>query len=436
VKLHLHDHSGHLFTAQMSRHLASRGHEVVHGFSTQFESPHGRLEVTEDDPADLRMRPLTAGVPFMKYSPVQRTRYELSYARAWQRQLEREPADVVIACNVPLFTLARMRRYFARRNQPWVLWHQDIYSRAVADEAARSLPTPAAGLARTRLLRMERAQVARANAVLAIGDDFVREYERWGLTTEHVHVLPNWAPLDEVVPGERDNAWARRNGLPERGLRLMYAGTIGRKHNPMLLVELLDAVRARGVDAHLVVVSEGVAVDDLATATAGRDDVRIVPFQRAEDLSDVLASADICITLLEPAAAQFSVPSKVLSYLSAGRPTIALVPAQNAAAADVAATGGFVAEPSSTGVQRAAEWAAEVGADPVRRAEIGRRARLHAEGRFDIERIGAEFEKVLSEIASGGAGRPVRRGGNSATRGYSGSLRTSGPETRHNGGSL
>jgi colanic acid biosynthesis glycosyl transferase WcaI len=420
----------------MSRHLAAQGHEVVHAYSAQFESPHGRLEVGSDDPAGLRMQALSASVPFAKYAPVQRTRYELSYARSWQRHLQEQPADVVVACNVPLFTLSRMRRYFARHRQPWVLWHQDIYSRAIADEAARSLPRPAANLARTRLHRMERAQVADAGAVLAIGEDFVREYARWGLRTDHVHVLPNWAPIDEILPGQRDNAWAQQHGLPLDALRLMYAGTIGRKHNPMLLVELLDAVRAAGVDAHLTVVSEGEAVDDLAAAASGRRDVRILPFQPADVLSDVLASADVCVAVLEPSAAQFSVPSKVLSYLCAGRPTIGLVPARNAAADDIAQTGGFVTSPSSEGALMAAQWVADIWDDPVRRAEIGARARACAVDRFDIGRIGAEFEKVLCEVVAGEPAASGRRQGRFGSRSYSDRRRASAADSRHDGGSL
>ena len=68
---------------------------------------------------------------------------------------------------------------------------------------------------------------------------------------------PDWAPLDELVPGARDNGWARRQGLPVDAVRLLYAGTLGRKHNPRLLLELLDAVPHRGVDATLTVVSRG-----------------------------------------------------------------------------------------------------------------------------------------------------------------------------------
>ena len=213
-------------------------------------------------------------------------------------------------------------------------------------------------------------------------------------------MIPNWAPLDELVPGARDNGWARRNDLPEGPVRLMYAGTLGRKHNPLLLLELLDSVRAKGIDAMLIVVSEGVGADDLAEAARGRSDVRILGYQPAEDLSDVLASADVMVALLEPDAAQFSVPSKVLSYLSAGRPIIALVPEGNPSASDVRAAGGFVADPTTAGAREASRWLAATAQDADGLVSIGKQARNLATERFNIDRIGSEFELVLTEATS------------------------------------
>lgn len=397
MRVNLHDFSGHPFQAQLSRNLAARGHDVVHTYSAQFVTGHGNLEVGPGDPSGLRFLGLTADAPMIKYSPVGRTHFELSYATAWQQLLDAEPFDLVVACNIPLFALARMRRYFARRNQPWVLWHQDIYSLGIASEAARKLPAPAARLVSRRVQRMERAQVEAARAVVAIGDGFRAKYDEWGVRQDAVHVIPNWAPLDELTPGTRDNAWSRRHELPADTLRLMYAGTLGRKHNPLLLLELLDGVRARGVDATLIVVSEGVGADDLAAAAGERTDVRILGFQPAAELSDVLASADVMVALLEPDAAQFSIPSKVHSYLCAGRPTVALVPQGNPAAEAVEEAGGFVGTPTSEGARAAADWLAVQDREVL--TKIGGQARALAEARFDIDAIGTRFEQILAAAA-------------------------------------
>jgi colanic acid biosynthesis glycosyl transferase WcaI len=400
VRLSVHDYSGHPFQVQLSRELARRGHSVLHEYSTQYVSGHGKLTVTGADPATLRIEGVRARRPIRKYDPVARMRFELSYARAWRDRLAQEQPDVVVVCNVPLFALAAARRQFDRTGQPWVFWHQDIYSLGVAAEIDRKLPGAIAAPLRRWTGNLERTQVRSATRVVAIGDAFVSQYATWGLPTDHVDVIPNWAPLDELVPGPRDNAWAREQGLPSEQVRLLYAGTLGRKHNPLLLLQMLDAVRARGVEAMLVVCSEGQGADELAAAAGERADVRILGYQPADRFAEVLASADAMLALLEPDAAAFSVPSKVLSYLSAGRPIVALMPATNPAAHDVRTAGGFVGEPTSDGAHRAAEWvAATVASGPEALATLGVRARHLAERRFDITAITDRFEDVLRAAA-------------------------------------
>jgi glycosyltransferase involved in cell wall biosynthesis len=402
MRLNLHDFSGHPFQVQLARELAARGHDVLHGYSTQFVTGRGRLTVTADDPASLRIEGTTCDRPMVKYSPVGRTRFEFSYADAWRAQLEQEDFDLVIACNVPLFTLARMQRYFARRAQPWVLWHQDLYSLGVGAEAGRMLPGPLARMARASVERIECAQVRGASGVVAITDAMLRQYDAWGVRRTGVQVIPNWAPLDDITPGPRDNAWSRANDLPAKSLRLLYAGTLGRKHNPLLLLELLDAAKGRGIDATLVVASEGCGADDLAAAAKDRVDVRIVGYQPTEQFSDMLASADAVVALLEPDAAQYSVPSKVLSYLCAGRPIVALVPEGNPAADDVTQVGGFVGTPTPAGAHAAAAWLQTLAVDAARVGAVGQQARALAERRFDIGRIGDAFEQLFTSV------RPVR----------------------------
>lgn len=399
MRLNLHDYSGHPFQAQLARYLASRGHEVVHTYSAQYVTGRGRLDLQPGDPQQLTFHGITADAPMIKYSPVGRARFELAYAAAWQEWLANEEFDLVVACNVPLLALARMRRYFARRRQPWVLWHQDIYSMGMSAELQRKLPAPFARRVAGRLERLEAAQVASANAVVGISDAFMAKYAEWHVRKPaRQYVVPNWAPLDELIPSERDNAWARRNNLPADGVRIVYAGTLGRKHNPLLLLDLLDKCRQRGVPASLLVVSEGVGADDLRAAAGDRADVQVLGYQPAEDMSEVLGSADVLVALLEPDAAQFSVPSKVLSYLSVGRPIVALVPEGNPAAQDVNLAGGCAAEPTADGASTAADWIAQVSKDPRDLAARAARARSLAEERFDIASIGARFEDIFATV--------------------------------------
>jgi colanic acid biosynthesis glycosyl transferase WcaI len=105
--------------------------------------------------------------------------------------------------------------------------------------------------------------------------------------------------------------------------------------------------------------------------------------------------------VLEPSAGVFSVPSKVLSHLCAARPQVGMIPADNRSARVIRESGGgIVVDPGDLeGFISAVQALAD---DPVRRGELGAAARAYAEREFEIVRIGAIFEAMIT--------RPLRRG--------------------------
>ncbi|WP_420113636.1 glycosyltransferase family 4 protein, partial [Pseudactinotalea sp.] len=398
MRILVHDFSGHPFQAELSRALAAKGHTVEHLHAEQYVSGKGHLEALEDDAPGLSFFGLKLDLPFAKYSPWTRLRFERAYGKAWiERQRTRED-DVVIASNVPLVSLFRFARWARRAQQPWVMWHQDVYSVGLADELRRRFPRPLAAIGAKVLDAMEAYCARGAAHVVAIGDGFTDTYRRWSVPEEDVSVIPNWAPLDKVFPVERENPRSTDLFPAKDALRLLYAGTLGRKHNPMLLVDILQATRNRGVPASLTVVSEGEGADDLREAAAANPDLdlRVLPFQPAGDLPDVLGSADVLVALLEPDATAFSIPSKVLSYMAAGRPILGLMPEDNPAALDVLATGGHVGPPTCDGAEGAIEWLEKLHAAPESVEVIGSRARSVAEEKFDLELIAGQFTSILA----------------------------------------
>lgn len=396
MKVILHDFSGHPFQAELSRKLADAGHEVDHVSAQQYVSGKGHLEVQPGDSPTLSFTEMTLDLPFQKYAPLSRLRFERAYGREWIKRLEASPPDVVIACNIPLVSMFRFARFARRSKLPYVLWHQDIYSSGLGDELHRKLPAPLARLGALVFVRMEAYCARRASHVVAIGDAFKEVYPAWKVAPDNVTVIPNWAPLDRVFPVARINSRSSDLFGDEDSLRLLYAGTIGRKHNPKLLVDLLRNALDNDVPAQLVVISEGQAADDLAEiARTEQIPLRVLPFQPVGDLPHVLGSADVLVALLEPDATKFSIPSKVLSYMAAGRPILGLMPADNPAALDIKESGGYVVEPTDLGAKSASTWLIELSGDTALIEDIGRRTRAMAEAKFDVAGVTARFEEIL-----------------------------------------
>lgn len=396
------DFSGHPFQAQLSRELARRGHDVTHSWCAAYVSGHGQLVAAPGE--RVRFEPVSVGRSIAKTSYLRRSLQEVGLGVDLVRHVLRRRPEVVLVANTPIPVLVMLAAVLGLRRTPWVLWHQDVQAVAVARLAGTKLSPVFALLARV-LEWGERWSARRAAAIVVITEAFRAVHERWG-TGAKVTVIPNWAPLDEITPRARDNAWALAHdlvGVPT----LLYSGTLGLKHDPELLVDLAAGVRSRGLPVRLVVVNEGPAEPVLRSAAARlRVPLTLVPFQPYADLPDVLASGDLLVVLLEQDAGEFSVPSKTLSYLSAGRPVLGLMPPENLAAGLALDAGGFVAPPTRSSLPAAAEWADRLLRNPSRAAQLGHESRQLAEREFALERCVDVFEAIVTTAG----GRPCGLG--------------------------
>lgn len=391
MRILVHDHSGHPFQVQLSRELARRGHQVTHSYCAAYVSGKGHLVAEADE--TLVFDPIGVDTVGQKDRFVRRLLQEVRWGFDLVRQVRRTKAEVALVSNAQIPSLIVFSLAMAVLRVPWVLWHQDVYAVAVKSFAGAKLSRGFRVVAKLFEVA-ERFICRRAAGVVAIAPSFIPVYEDWGVVDKAV-VIPNWAPLDEIVPVERKNDWAVENQLDDT-YTLLYSGTLGLKHNPALLVSLAREVRAQGKDVRLVVVNEGPAVD-VVRAEAARHDVplTLLPFQPYERLPEVLGTGDILVVLLEQEAGAFSVPSKTLSYLCAGRPVLGMMPAENLAADLIHQVDGCVVAPREETLPEAARWAAELLDDAERRHVLGEAARELAEREFNLADSADRFESLL-----------------------------------------
>ena len=161
-------------------------------------------------------------------------------------------------------------------------------------------------------------------------------------------------------------------------------------------------------DARVVVISEGQGRDILEEERdrLQLNNLMLLDYQPYYSLPDVLASADVLVTVLEPDAGRYSVPSKVLNYLCAARPVLGIMPAENDAADTLLTSGaGVVVSPHDRG--EAVTRLLDLLAAPEQRAEMGAAGRRYAEETFDIASIAARFESVLREAVEPDQNAPL-----------------------------
>lgn len=395
MKVLVHDYSGHPFQVQLSRALAARGHDVTHSYCEAYVSGKGHL--TAEPGESLRFVSIGKGEKIVKLKMIKRLLQEVRLGGQLARQVWNERPDVMLMSNVPIPTLVLMAAAAKARRIPWVLWHQDVQAVAIDSFAGSKLPGFFGAVARV-IGYGEQLCARLAAAIVVIAESFVDVHQAWG-TADKVEVIPNWAPLDEIYPVERKNDWAVEHRLDDTKT-LLYSGTLGFKHQPQLLPLLARKVLDSGQDVRLVVVNEGPGAE-VVQVESERLGVpyTLLPFQPYERLPEVLGSGDVLVVLLDKDAGAFSVPSKTLSYLCAGRPVLGLMPAENLAATLVDRVSGCVLPPEPESLAAAAEWANGVFADTERADELGRLARELAEEEFALEACADRFEAILRDSA-------------------------------------
>jgi len=414
MRLIIHDYAGHAFTAQLARRLAEIGHNVLYISFADFGTPKGRVDREERDPPAFRTRSIRGTVPFNKENLLMRWRAERAYARMVCTVIEAEGADVILS-TAPIEVQCRIQDLCKQKRIAFVAWVQDIHSEAIKSVLSRRAAVLGWSAGRY-YRRLESRFLARSDRVIVISEDFRNVLSRgdWNIPLDAVEVIHNWANLDEIPLLPKENEWAKEHissdGLPV----IIYSGTLARKHDPSLIMEI-----ARNLPVAIFVFSEGAAVESLRSAgkMEGLNNLHVRPWIAQQDFPRMLAAADVALAIIEQDAATYSVPSKILSYMAAGKPIVASIPHDNLAAIKIAeANAGLVSDPTDR--PRLIDNLGKLLRDEGLRVQLGRNARGYAESMFDVAEIAIRFEAILMEAS-------VKRSGTKDTRSYGRSKRES-----------
>jgi glycosyltransferase involved in cell wall biosynthesis len=269
----------------------------------------------------------------------------------------------------------------------------EVYSFAVRFVLKRKVGS-LSGLIATYYERLEQRLLKRSDAVVCITPEFKKIATDWGVAPASICVIENWAPLSEILQKDKDNPWSREHGINGK-FCFMYSGTLGTKHRPELLLALARYLQTCG-NAHLVVIAAGPGAEWLRSNAQDiqKDVLTLLPLQPYKKISEMLGASDVLIALLDSKAGAFAVPSKIPTYLCAGRALIVAAPKENhAAAVVVQAEAGIVISPDNAHdiVKAAKELMENAGL----RARYAANARAYAERSFDIVGITNRFLQTL-----------------------------------------
>ncbi len=398
ARILVNDYAGHPFQIQLSRELARRGYDVRHTYFAGLSGPQGRLGAGHDHPANLTIDGIDFGHPHEKYAFLKRRSDEVRYGSTIAEIIQDWRPNVVISANMPVEAQAAALAAAQRTGSRFVFWLQDILSIAAMQILGRKLPG-VGHLVGWYYRYLEQRSLCDSDAVVAISEDFLPILHDWGVEPTRATVIRNWSPVDDVRPVSKQNDWARNNGLADK-FTFLYSGTLALKQDPGVLAELARALKPRE-DVVVAVVSQGPGRDMLEAAKqeANLHNLRLFDFQPFDVLPDVLGAGDVLVASLERDAGVFSVPSKVLTYLTAGRPILLSAPGSNQAARLVTESGtGLTAEPGDLGAF--VEAARRLLSNAPLRRQMADAAGAYAREHFDIARITDRFEQIIAGLGT------------------------------------
>jgi colanic acid biosynthesis glycosyl transferase WcaI len=393
--------------AALAAHLVARGHEVSVFTGFPF-APHwrrrpedrGRLFRTDKKDGATVYR-LTHFIPRRPSSALQRILMEGTFSAAALPATmaaairgERPDALLYIGAQPAIAMLTRIIATLFRR--PYFVNVNDLAARAALDVGIVAGPL-------YRLLdTFEFAAYRAAAGASVLCRAFEEALVEHGYPDDRIRLIRSPIDIEQIRPAARDDRFRAAYGLPPDAFVVMHAGSMGKKQGLMNVVDA--AAITAGSRLRWVFVGDGEDKAALVESVRRRgleETVRFVPFQRDEDMTAMFAAADVLLLNQLRAVKDTVIPSKLLTYMSAGRPAIAAVNASSQGAEILReADGGRIVTPEDpAALAEAARWF--MALPPEQLSAFGARNRAYAEVHFDQRKILAAHEHFMFGAPAG-----------------------------------
>lgn len=393
------------YTSGLAEYLVPQGHRVT--VVTAFPHypqwrqdatyAHGRRFLHWEQRQGVAVRRGWVAIPHQRTAG-QRVVYDSSLAlTALVNALPLRRVDLLLCISPPLQLTISAALLRALHHAPLILLVKDLVPDA---GVAVSMLRPGRMLRLAQML--ERYAYRSADAILVIDEAFRRKLEMQGVPKAKITCIPDWVDTERIRPLPRDNAFRRRQQIPPEHLILLHAGNMGAKQGLRTLIEAATLLRSCP-DVVFLLVGDGVeraALESLALARR-LTNVRFLPLQPEDVVPEMLAAADLLLLVQRRAVTDAVAPSKLLTYLAAGRPVLAAVnPTCTAADLLEASGGGFLVTPEDPDALATAilRWRASRPGD----GSHGQQGRAYIERHYARPRILEQYCRYLEGFVAVG----------------------------------
>jgi len=396
------------FTTGLCEDLAARGHRVA-VITARPSYPEWRVRdgyrgfmYKKERLNGVSVQRVWHYVPRRPSSLVQRLAHDLSFTLGgFLAGMLAGEFDVIYCCCPPptlglaAYVLGKIHR------KPYIMKLADL-----ASDAALATGILKDGWL-VRLARgLESLVYSKAHKVVCLCQGFVDKLVSRGIPQDRLHLIPDWADTQRVYPIANATAFRRANNLSLGQFLVLHSGNMGKKQDLMNVVRAAELSRSMPEIVWLLV-GNGEERAFIAEEIGRRNiaNVKLLPLQPADSLAEMYSAADVLLLNQKDGVQDAVIPSKLLTYMAAGRAVIAAVNERSEAARQVrAARCGLIAPAESPDALLRSVLALRESA--TLRQEFGRNGRAYADLNFTKQKVLDEYEIIFNSYKSEKATSP------------------------------
>jgi glycosyltransferase involved in cell wall biosynthesis len=259
----------------------------------------------------------------------------LRRAKRLSRDIVKEHGiDTVMTMTNPPF-VAAIGSDLKKRGLRFVFAVHDIHPDVLIATGWSRLPKPILHLWNEWSKRVLR----NADDIVVLGDEMKNTIvEEKGVDASKVHAIPLWG-RPELSGASFDEEMRSELGCSSQDKLILFAGNMGIMHP---LDPILDAAKQlQDERVKFLFLGGGAKKSEMIKRVESEQisNVTFLPFQPEEQFIRILAAADACVVTLEPGLEKVAVPSRSFTFMSAGKPIIAIMSEKSVVAKTVHKSG-------------------------------------------------------------------------------------------------
>jgi colanic acid biosynthesis glycosyl transferase WcaI len=389
------------FTTGLCEHLSAHGHEVsvitAFPYYPEWKTWEGyRGHWFQDERLNhVAIRRVWHFVPDRASKLLQRLAHDLSFTlSAFAAGLFAREFDAIY-CASPPPTLALAAYALAKiYRKPYLIKLTDL-----ASEAALATGILNEGIL-VRLARAIESFVYRkAEIVVCLCQPFIENLASCGIPREKLPLIPDWGDTQKVYPIAQPESFRTANGISKDQFLIMHTGNMGKKQDLMNAVRAAELSRdTPGLLWLLVGTGEERPVIEEEIVRRKLANIRLLPLQPAQELAEMYSAADILLLNQKAAVKDAVIPSKLLTYMAAGRPVLAAANEKSEAARQIrnAQCGVQISAEDPVALVEAVSWLRQ---DAALRQRLGANGRIYAIRNFTKQKVLHEYDELFRRVA-------------------------------------